>query len=376
MTFDHYISELLKDHDCVIIPDFGGFVGNYASARINPVNHRIDPPYRKISFNKLLVHNDGLLAAYVAQKEEEKFERALARIKNYAVYLKSELDSHHRIDIEKVGVLYKQADGTFRFEQFKQAQFFADGFGLESFYSKPIVHFAPKKIEIEPKATPIQPIEAAKPVNETKAEVKEKVVVQLIPEESPQKVEPALRRRYWPAVAAAIALPVIGYIAWLSMGTTVFTTKQSFHYSDLNPFTEKICPEYVVRSDVFSAEALGSDLKMELPEKESYFEIYSGENRDKTLVVSLEEKVEHTSKLAELATTDLVYHVIGGCFSDESNAEGMVSKYLNLGSNASIIDKKGTLNRVSIGSYATKKEALQALTSFRNEIPNAWLLHK
>ena len=71
MTLDHYISDLLEDHDCVIIPDFGGFIGNYASARINPVNHRIDPPFRKITFNKLLVHNDGLLAAYIAKKEEE-----------------------------------------------------------------------------------------------------------------------------------------------------------------------------------------------------------------------------------------------------------------------------------------------------------------
>ena len=63
MKFDTYIAELLEEHDCVIVPDFGGFVANYAPANVNSINHRFDPPYRKISFNKLLVHNDGLLAS-------------------------------------------------------------------------------------------------------------------------------------------------------------------------------------------------------------------------------------------------------------------------------------------------------------------------
>ncbi len=101
-------------------------------------------------------------------------------------------------------------------------------------------------------------------------------------------------------------------------------------------------------------------------------EVYSRQGKDKTLVVSLEEKVELIAK----AEPNLRFHIIGGCFSDIRYADAMVNKFQKRGSMAAIIDKKGTLNRVSIARFATKKEAKQALASFRNDIPNAWILYK
>jgi cell division septation protein DedD len=70
------------------------------------------------------------------------------------------------------------------------------------------------------------------------------------------------------------------------------------------------------------------------------------------------------------------YHIVGGCFGEESNAQALVSKFQKRGTNASLIDQKGDLWRVSIQSFATKKEAVVALASFRDEIPGAWVLHK
>jgi len=46
------------------------------------------------------------------------------------------------------------------------------------------------------------------------------------------------------------------------------------------------------------------------------------------------------------------------------------------GSNASLLDVKGNLHRVSVASYATKKEAKAALASIQNDIPGAWILYK
>ena len=34
-SVSHYISELLFLHDCVVLPEFGGFVGNKQSAKLN-----------------------------------------------------------------------------------------------------------------------------------------------------------------------------------------------------------------------------------------------------------------------------------------------------------------------------------------------------
>ena len=73
---------------------------------------------------------------------------------------------------------------------------------------------------------------------------------------------------------------------------------------------------------------------------------------------------------------NLHYHIMGGCFSVEENATGLVDTYNRKGTNASLIDIKGNLHRVSIASFATKKEAKVALASFQNDIPGAWILHK
>ncbi|MEZ4720671.1 MAG: SPOR domain-containing protein [Flavobacteriales bacterium] len=369
MNLDQHIASLLEEHDCVIVPDFGGFVANYAPAKINKVNHRFDPPYRKISFNKLLTHNDGLLAAYVAQKENEQYAQALAKVKDYAVYLKSELKGKKRVEFDRIGVLFQLADGTFRFEQLKNADLFREGFGLESFFSKPIERKPMVKSAIEPKAE-------AQPKPEVKIVKPEPKVIPIEkapePEVQAEEKEPETTKRkiaYWPAAAALVGISVVGYALWLAIGTPLLKDRSQFHSSDLNPFSEKICPEYQVRSGSISVEPLES-IEDEIVAIVDIDTIYDSPERDKTVVASIEEKAD------QAGSAELPFHVIGGCFGEMSNAERLVAKYLKRGSNAAIIDKKGTLNRVSVASYATKKEAEQALASFRDDIPNAWILYK
>ena len=64
-----YISDLLYTHDCVIVPNFGGFVGNRKSAELNKKTGSLSPPSKQILFNRKLTTNDGLLFSYIAQKE-------------------------------------------------------------------------------------------------------------------------------------------------------------------------------------------------------------------------------------------------------------------------------------------------------------------
>lgn len=389
MRLDSYIAELLIDHDCVIVPDFGGFVANYAPATVNQFSHRFDPPHRKISFNKLLVHNDGLLAAYVARKEQERYEDAVKDVKNYVLYLREELKANKKVSIDKVGILLLQQDGTYRFEQVKNPDFFQEGFGLESFFGKPISRKVVATPAVEPKAdrvetiqTPVRPTEEAKPKPVTPIVEKKKVetekvapepkVVKLEPEnEVTEQEEPKRKRRYMPAVAAILGLPIVAYAAWIAMSTTLITDRSQFHYSDLNPFGPRMETDYVERVGLFEVAPLSEEEPLIIDETEEFLSLTRDNEPDKTLVVRL---IEPEKGMA--TTGDLPYHIIGGCFSVDSNADRMVDRYRGLGTNASIIDKKGALSRVSIASYATKKEALLALASYQNEIPGAWLLYK
>ena len=54
MNLATYIKDLLYRYDCVIVPDFGGFVTKRISAKISENTHQFFPPSKQLSFNRNL----------------------------------------------------------------------------------------------------------------------------------------------------------------------------------------------------------------------------------------------------------------------------------------------------------------------------------
>ncbi len=52
-----YLRDLLILHDCVILPEFGGFVGNHKSAQKTDKGY-FTPPRKIIAFNPQLKENE------------------------------------------------------------------------------------------------------------------------------------------------------------------------------------------------------------------------------------------------------------------------------------------------------------------------------
>ena len=77
---EHYISDLLYIEDCIIIPDFGGFIVNDKSATINDKSGEITPPSKTILFNSQLVNNDGILINHIAKEENISHKECLANV--------------------------------------------------------------------------------------------------------------------------------------------------------------------------------------------------------------------------------------------------------------------------------------------------------
>ena len=80
MVLETYIRDLMLRYDCVIVPDFGGFITNRISATIDQKSHTFYPPTKQLGFNHHLTHNDGLLANYIATEENISFEQATHKI--------------------------------------------------------------------------------------------------------------------------------------------------------------------------------------------------------------------------------------------------------------------------------------------------------
>ena len=69
MKISYHIFNLLQEHDCVIVPNFGAFVARNISAKISRDGSRIYPPNKEITFNKSLIKSDGLLINRISSDE-------------------------------------------------------------------------------------------------------------------------------------------------------------------------------------------------------------------------------------------------------------------------------------------------------------------
>jgi hypothetical protein len=98
-----YIRELLSGHDCVIIPEFGAFIGNYASARLDSATNTFYPPSKKISFNVNLTHNDGLLIGRISSKSGLNYSDARDLVEEFVKETRKKISHGERVTFSDIG---------------------------------------------------------------------------------------------------------------------------------------------------------------------------------------------------------------------------------------------------------------------------------
>lgn len=129
MTLSNYINDLLYRYDCVIVPDFGGFITQKISAQIQEKTHVFYPPTKQLGFNHHLTHNDGLLANYVASCKNISFEKANDLIVEEVAKWNQTLKKKS-ITLDKIGVIALNENNTLSFSPNTDENYLADSFGL------------------------------------------------------------------------------------------------------------------------------------------------------------------------------------------------------------------------------------------------------
>lgn len=129
MRLANYINDLLYRYDCVIIPNFGGFVTNTIGAKVNHFTHTFYPPTKQVTFNAHLTHNDGLLANYMVTSENISFEEATATIAKTVQEWQQQLQLDVVI-LDTVGTLSLNAEKQIVFEPDTSTNYLATAFGL------------------------------------------------------------------------------------------------------------------------------------------------------------------------------------------------------------------------------------------------------
>ena len=316
-----HISFLLCEHNCVVIPDFGGFVANYESARIDSRSHFMYAPKKSIVFNKSLQNNDGLLVNEIASCEGLTFKQAKKELDKYVLDLKESLKLYKKVFIEEVGTLLYTSEGNILFVQSNSRNHLLDSFGLSTL-QYPAIQRTSVQEQFEEKIKHID-----------------------------KKHLPS-NKMVW-LKAAAVLLPLFMVSALgISNKEKIQTT-----YANLSPFS--------------------SSTKEIVETKKSYsldkFDIESPTNDIEQSVISFYEAKDN------MVTTpiDLDKHfIIAGAFSSEKNAQKMITKLkgANFGNSKIVNQSRSGLYRVCYDGFSNSSEALSALRKIKKTNPSAWLL--
>lgn len=372
-----FISDLLFDHDCVIIADFGGFVANYKPSFLHQAQHAIWPPSKKIAFNSSLKMNDGLLANYIAENNSLTYQEACKMISRFVEETLQVLETGKKIHIPEVGALYYNTEKKIQFSPDFTTNYLLDSFGLSTVHSPAI------KRDVAVKIIP-EPVSEKETVVNFKATGKKRLGwrwVELIP------------------AAAVLTLLFLNPVVLKNLTGNVASLIPELVSS--NPFHTKAYPEVPIAentgsldSDSITESAVIENSSDSLPsENKPMVEVLptdkvTGENQTVESNVAPPEEIEPTPDVKSetnssvpdaalnRANSSPLFYLVAGCFKIEENAIKLNHDLVAQGYSSQLLGKYKGLHVVTFQTATTRDEAKTVLTNLAEKGREAWVLKK
>lgn len=335
-TVEGLIGDLLLQHNCVIVPGFGGFVAQRVSAQIDMEKGIMLPPSKSILFNRQLINNDGLLIASYASRNKVTYPIAESTVEGTVTTWHDALKSGQRVSVDRVGIIFLDQERNICFEQDRYFNLLLESFGLGP------VHFVSES-DIQAKETITKVQEVVQKVDfVTTNDAPELVVLAETTAPNEHSGEPPIipmhekrPNKAWKYVAAAALVPLAFYSFWIPMKTDVLASGV-ITWNDFNPFYKqqevvvKKKPLVPVKKAVAPVEVL----------PETPIEQAPVESVQPVPIVS-EKPIVVQEKLSSP-------QIIVGSFSTVQNANTMVKELKAKGVIASILQRDGRI-RVTVG---------------------------
>jgi len=337
---ERHIEVLLLDNDCVIVPDFGGFMAHHVDARYDATDGTFIPPIRTIGFNPQLKINDSLLIHSYIEAYGISYPEASKRVEEAVNGLKKQLYEDGNFELNNIGRLFLNVDGNVEFAPNEAGILTPSYYGLCSFDIKQL-----KSETIE--QLPLPPIEQ-QPVEKTIVAAEEgssKSNILAIDESGDDEGKTISIRVAWIRNAVAIAAAVIAFF--------LITT----------PVSNSIAPQ-------MNLSTIQPTFKADSPRAESPKVIPAEDKQSATDTTAIDEK--------EVDQEDYYVVVLASQVS-MANAENFVNILHNDGYNDARIYTHNKINRVVCGHYNTAAEAYEAVNQLRGqgqeEFEQAWVLN-
>lgn len=309
MDITAFVRELLFNHDCVIIPGFGGFIGNYIPARTDKNSSTFYPPVKQISFNRNLNHNDGLLVGRIYDSAKINYGDARNIVEEFVVSLCKKLERGEKVTFDNIGSFSNNQEGNVQFEPDRTVNYHLDSYGLESFQFLPIEGYdVRKRISKHVDKGPVQ--------------------------------HPVMRKILW---RAAIIVPLLAVIVAIPFKTNLFKSK--VETTNLNPL--------VTAEFESNKKAVDENIQAE-PVKSENIIVQPG--------LSEPYNIENNN-----------YYIITGSFRLKENAEKQANILKEGGFMPEIIAGPNGFYRVSAMKCNDLSSALGKKDSISIKFPGAWV---
>ena len=358
IELERHIEILLLSNDCVIVPDFGGFMAHHVDAHYDEDEGLFLPPQRTLGFNPQLKINDSLLAQSYVEAYDISYPEAVLRIEDEVNELKMHLQTKGFYELSSIGTLEFNENGNYVFTPCEAGILTPDLYGLCSFEMTPLkISAAPvpetvEEEEEEKEATQIfniNPLERDVETTEAEAEI----------EAENEEEEDVVRIKFsWIRNAVAVAAILLAvFFAAMPTGKTEMMTRT---ISNIN-------------SNLFFG-------MMSKDTNTSKIEISKADIQKPT------NKADTISKLEKIKTEQTVkaepvkkgYCIVLASQVSKRNAEMFIERLKAKGLDSAEIyvkQKAQSIRRVVCGNFQTQEDAYNELRKIHKdeELKDAWV---
>jgi nucleoid DNA-binding protein len=314
-----FIRELLFGHDCVIVPGFGGFIGNYTPAHIDKNAGIFYPPVKQISFNRNLNHNDGLLVGKISESANLSYVNSKILVDEFVGELRRKLEKGEKVLFDNIGSFVNNQEGNIQFEPDKSANYHLDSYGLESFQCLPLEGYDVRKRVL--RHTGKDPVRVT-----------------------------FTRKNLW---RAAIIIPLLSLLIVVPLKIDRIRTK--IESTTMNPLASA---EFEHNKQVMDGGIKVDSAKVE------------------TKIEPVPEKTAAPVAAISVAAESKTYFLITGSFKSEENAVSQINMLKTEGFAPEIVTTSNGFYRVCAMAFSDMNTAVFKKDSIAKKFPGAWISKK
>ncbi|MFA6812604.1 MAG: SPOR domain-containing protein [Bacteroidaceae bacterium] len=352
-----HIEALLLENDCVIIPNFGGFVANYSPAQKKEEENLFFPPIRSICFNPKLKMNDGMLAQSYMTVYNTNFSDATRMIEKEVEKMVSVLHEEGKVVLGNIGEIHFTMHNTYEFIPLDNNYFAKSFYGLEPFEMSTIADLQ-QQSKVGNKEIP-------------------QVWIPTVPKKKQQLQKVRKVKLGYSFIRSAAAI-LVGIILFFAYSTPVKNTGlQKNNYSQLLPseLIERLEGHAIPLTPVLTSTSSAQEHKVVTPKNDRPMKSISNPVKMKDGTDQLKREELAKQKPVEMRPTTGRYHIIVASSISKGSAEKLIETLKSNGyTDAKIIQKDNNI-RVCIKTLSDRDDANEQMQNLRKkgEYKDAWV---